>query len=348
MAKYICALDIGTAKVCAILGDLSQGTIIGAASSAGRGISQGAVVNIDDLTDVITGVITKLEEKTKLRIKDVYVNISGVHIESKNVKGKVVISEQGGGITAYDINKAINLAKNISLPLEKRIIHTIIQDYTLDGQGGITNPINLYGQELEVNLHIITASRQQIEKITDSISCAGLNIKELLPSAIASGLSVLTEEEKSSGAILIDIGGGVIDLAVFKGGKVQFAETFSFTGLNLDKLLRSTKEVLVNSGYASRAIVPFAVITGGYTSLHALGERMDKIEEILGVSARIGAPHNHHPNALELDSPAYATSLGLIQYGFAREKEQKTALTSFCSIFTKLASWAKKILSTYF
>lgn len=348
MAKYICALDIGTAKVCAILGDLSQGTIIEAVSFAGRGVSQGAVVNIDDLTDVITDVITKLEEKTELSIKDVYVNISGAHIKSKNVKGKVVISEQGGGITAYDINKAINLAKNISLPLEKRIIHTIIHDYTLDGQGGITNPINLYGQELEVNLYIITASTQQIEKITNSINCAGLNVRGLLPSAIASGLGVLTEEEKSCGAILIDIGEGVIDLAVFKKGKVKFAEAFPLANLNLDKLLHSAKEILVNSGYTSRAIAPFAVITGGYTSLHTLGERIDKIEEVLGVPVRIGVPHNHHPNALELDSPAYATSLGLIQYGFAKEREQKTALTSLCNVFTKLASRAKKIFSTYF
>lgn len=337
----ICALDIGTTKVCAILGNFHQETIIAAVSSPARGVSQGVVVNTDDLTDVIVDVITKLEEKTGIRVRDVYTNITGIHIESKNTKGKIVISEQGGGITAYDINKAINFAENIGLSLERRIIQAIVQDYTVDGQGGIANPINLYGQELEVNLHIISGSREQIEKLSNSICCAGLNIRELVPSAIASSMGVLTEEEKKSGVLMMDIGEGVIDLATFKEGVVKSVRVIPLKGLELDKLLPLTKENKSSEHFS-------VVITGGYTFTDQLQKRIGRIEQILSVPARIGMPHSQHSDIPNLHSPAYATTLGLIRYGFDKEKQQKMSSALFCNAFTRFASRVKKTFSTYF
>ncbi len=185
MTKYVCALDIDTSKVCALLTDLNEEKIITVASTWARGTNkQGEVTDSNDLSDAIAEVIAKLEEKSRFRIKDIYVSISGSHIESRNVRGGVIISEQGRGISKYDVEKAIDFTKNISLPLERKIVHTIIQDYIIDGQGGITNPLNLYGHKLEVNLHLVTTSREEIEKLTKAINCAGLKVKELLPSAI--------------------------------------------------------------------------------------------------------------------------------------------------------------------
>lgn len=344
--RYICALDIGSTKVCAILADLdSKEIIVDLSSSAARGVNQGIVVNPDDLTDVIADVVAKLEQKAEFRIKDVYTNISGFHIEGRNVKGKVVISEQGSGITAYDIDKAVNFAENFVLPLERKIIHRIVQDYAIDGQGGIANPINLYGQELEVNLYIITASTEAIEKVTNSISCAGLHARGLLLSAIASGWGVLTDEERRSGVLLMDIGGGTLDLAIFKGGMVRFARAVPVGDLNSDGLVSLIKESLENAVYSSHAVFSHAVISGGYASN---GQLPEKIEEALGVPTRIGTPHREHPDLPQLRSPAYATGLGLIQYVINREKEQKSALKIVCTTFNKLAFWLKKTFSTYF
>jgi len=240
--NIIAAIDIGTTKIVAIIGELdSDGKlrIIGMQKTVSRGVKRGVIHCIEDTIGAIREVVEQLVEKTNKDISKVYVGIAGQHIRSIKNRQFKYIQNGIGEITKLDVNEILN--ENFRIPIEvgEQVLHVIPQDYVVDKEAGIRNPIGMAGRRLDGNFNIIigrTASARNIEKCVKEV---GLEIEELVLEPLASSLSVLSEEEKEAGVVLVDIGGGTTDITVYFDGILRHTAVIPFGG---DIVTRDIKE----------------------------------------------------------------------------------------------------------
>ena len=224
MSDVICAIDIGTAHVRAIIAQrLDDGSfqVVGVGSSSSSGLKKGSVVNIEDTVKAINKAMEDAEMMSGFEVSSCYVGLGGTHIEGMNSKGVYPISDKGGGNTEVgydDINAVINSAKAIVIPLDRKVIKVIPQSYTVDKQTGIKNPHNMIGVRLEAEAHIITASVTAIQNTIKCVTRSGLGVEKVLYNGLSTVKAVMTAEEIEAGSLLIDIGAGVIDVVLMHGG----------------------------------------------------------------------------------------------------------------------------------
>lgn len=237
MAKkdnFVAGLDIGTTKICVLVAE-STGenklNILGTGTSLSKGLKKGVVVNIEETVDSIMKAVHEAEQKTGLRIKSVHTGITGSHITGINSKGVIGIKDQE--VSLADIDRAIEAARAVAIPPDREILHVIPQEFIIDGQGGIKNPLGISGVRLEVQVHIITGASASIQNIVKSINKAGLEVADLILQPLASSEAVLTQDEKDLGVALIDIGGGTTDVALFINGSVCHTAIIGIGGLNV-------------------------------------------------------------------------------------------------------------------
>ncbi|MCO5143401.1 MAG: cell division protein FtsA [Oligoflexia bacterium] len=220
MAKqeYLVGLDIGTTKICAIVGQITETgiDIIGMGTRPSTGLRKGAVIHIDSTVEGIQRAIEEAELMAGLEIGNVYVGVAGNHVRSFNSSG--VVSVKNKEIDASDVDRVIDAAKAIAIPADRQVIHLVPQDYIIDGQDGIKDPVGMNGVRLEGKIHIITASTSGIQNLVKCTNRAGVNVTELVLEPIASAEAVLSEDEKELGVALVDIGGGTSDICIFAGG----------------------------------------------------------------------------------------------------------------------------------
>src|SRR6185295_1751264 len=231
MAKtdIIAGLDIGSAQVACVIGrrDAQTGQIevlSGSRSACPGGLKGGVVINIDETARAVTRICEEAEDVAKEMVKDLTIAIRGSHLQTFNNHGALNIARTDKEITAEDVEKAIESAQAVHMSADREIIHTIPQGFTLDRQQGVPNPVGMEGSLLEVDVHIVTASRSHLNNIFKAINTAGFSVTEPIYGLLGAGEVVVTQEERDLGCLLIDIGGQTADLAVYFDGSTHFTE----------------------------------------------------------------------------------------------------------------------------
>ncbi|OQA05178.1 MAG: Cell division protein FtsA [bacterium ADurb.Bin374] len=374
----IVGLDIGTTKVCAVIGDMHETgsvNVIGVGHAVtGDGVKKGTIVDIEKVTQAIMDAVEEAEKVADVVIERVYVGIAGSHINSLNSQGIVAIKGTSHEITADDVDRAVENAKTaISIPHHQEIIHILPREFVVDEQKEISNPIGMVGSRLEAQVHIVTGAVTAMQNIIKCCQTAKLKVEDVVLQPYASSMSVLTEDEKKLGVVLIDIGGGTTDLIIFQNGHVvhsysapvggQYVTNDIAVGLktstaaaeslkikygvahnqfidsscrmqvpvagsdrtrecsqkDLAEIIEPRMEEIFNemkeqiAKQVSLDMIPAGVVLTGGTSL--MMGCPELAEESLGLPVRRGFPISINGLRERVDSPIYATSVGLIRYG---------------------------------
>lgn len=374
--RTIVGIDVGTTKVCTIVGqvyDNGRVNVLGVGLTPSKGLDKGVVVNIDDAVNAIATSIEKAERLSGYRISAAFVGIAGRHIQSLNSRGVVAVARSDHEITRHDVARAVEAAQAVAIPTQREVIHVIPRAYVVDGNEGIRDPIGMSGFRLEVETHIITGEVMAIQNLIKSVQKTGVEIDDLVLQPLAAGEAVLSADDKDRGVVLVDIGGGTTDIAVFAQGGIWHTSVIPVGGNHftndivivqqtphntaeylklkygaaiaeetgesdvieaegfapgerqrisrymLNQVLQARAEELTEliyneirrSGY--EGLLPAGIVlTGGTAQLPRLDELM---RDMLGIPVRIGTPTDLTGLADTLNSPTYATAVGLLRWG---------------------------------
>ncbi|MEP7199803.1 MAG: cell division protein FtsA [Chloroflexota bacterium] len=380
MSEPIVAIDVGTTKICTLVAELNAESgrlrIIGVGVAPSRGLRKGVVVNVEEATVAIKDSKEKAERTSGYVIEGAYVSVAGDHISSLNSKGVVAVSRGAKGITADDMQRALDSARAIAIPTNREVIHVIPRGFTLDGVDGVRDPIGMQGFRLEVEAHIVTAAVPSLHNLMNCVEGAGVAVNHLVLEPLASGEAVLRHDEKEAGVVMADIGGGTTDIAIFIDGSIWHSQVVPLGGwqytndltIGLRAPFAVAEAIKVRHGSTltddiaetdmidvaafgenghqpvqrrelanilhARAEEMFAliqkevkrsgydgmlpaglVLTGGVAQLPGLKELG---RDMLDVPVRIGAPHDLEGLTDTVSAPAYATAVGLLQWGLQR------------------------------
>ena len=227
----IVGLDIGTSEIVALVAEVSaEGrlNVIGIGSQESKGLKKGVVVNIEETVGAISRVVQEVELMADCKVKDVYTGIAGSHIRSFNSNGMVAIKDKEIG--QLDVDRVVDTARAVNIPMDQQILHTIPQEFVVDGQEDVRDPLGMSAIRLEVKVHIVTGAVSAAQNIIKCVRRCGLEVADLVLQPLASAMAVLTEDEKELGVCLVDIGGGTTDIAVFTGGAIRHTAVIPVAG----------------------------------------------------------------------------------------------------------------------
>lgn len=264
--EIIAGLDIGTTKICLIIGEVDRHGIIdilGVGTSPSHGLKRGIVIDLESTVNSIEQARKNAEAMAGCKIDSVYVGIAGGHISSLNNRGVVTVISEDREISSDDLNRVLESTKNISLSSDREIIHVLPREFIVDGYGGIKDPLGMSGLRLEVEAHIITGASTAIANVAKSVKRAGLGIEEIVLQPVASAEAVLTPAEKELGVILVDIGGGTTDIAIFSRGNIWHTAVLPIGGnhvtndiaIGLRTSLSKAEGLKINHGQALSYLV---------------------------------------------------------------------------------------------
>ncbi|HQW81024.1 MAG: cell division protein FtsA [Rhodanobacteraceae bacterium] len=242
-------LDIGTSKVSAIVGEYAPGEgveVIGIGTAASKGLKRGVVVDIESTVQAIQRAIEEAELMAGCEIRSVFASIAGSHIRSLNSQGVVAIRNQE--VMDDDVERVLDAARAVAIPADQRILHVQAQEYVLDEQEGIRHPVGMIGVRLEARVHVITGAQSASQNISKCVSRGSLKVDDLIPSQLASAMSVLTQDERDLGVCLVDIGAGTTDIAVYTQGAMRHTASIGIAG----------DQVTNDIAFAFRTPTPFA------------------------------------------------------------------------------------------
>lgn len=229
--NLLVGLDIGSTKCVAVIGQvMPEGSleIVGYGEHGSKGLSRGEVVNIDATVQAIRRAVENAEHMANCRAQSVYVGLSGQHIQSGNSLGLAAIRQRE--VTERDVDAAIETAKAIPMPADRKLLHVIPQEFVIDGQRGIQDPVGQYGVRLEANVHVIHGSASSVQNLSKCVEACGLRVDRLILQHLAAAEAVLSTDEREAGVCLVDIGGGTSDIAVFKGGAIRHTAVLPVAG----------------------------------------------------------------------------------------------------------------------
>ncbi len=234
-SSYVVGIDVGTKKVVAVIGEVTEENkieIIGIGAAESRGLRKGVVVNLEETTNALKKAEEEAELMAGVEIGSAYIGISGAHIKSFNSRGVVAVSGKNREISREDIRRVIDQSKALSIPPDREIIHIIPQEFVVDEQDGIKDPLGMSGIKLEVNVHIVTSAITSLQNLKACIERAGIGIEEIVLNQIATSAAVLTHDERELGVGLIDIGAGTTEVAIFERGSLWYSSTIPIGGDN--------------------------------------------------------------------------------------------------------------------
>ena len=392
--KLLVGLDIGTTKICAIVGEVQNGlvTIIGIGSHPSRGLRKGVVVNIEGTVQSIKKAVEEAELMAGCQIDSVFAGIAGGHIRGINSHGVVAVKNRE--ITQHDIKRVNDAASAIAIPMDREVIHVLPQEYIVDDQDGIRDPIGMYGVRLEGKVHIVTGAVTSAQNIIRCANRAGLHVNDIVLEQLGCGEAVLSPEEKDLGVGVVDIGGGTTDLVIFCNGNIKHTSVLSLAGTHItsdislglrtpameaeklkkrygcalvsmvkkeemievpsvggrksrtlsrqtlteiieprvEEILTLIQGEIVRSGYANH-IGSGIVLTGGT----AIMEGMPEIaEQVFNLPVRRGYPMGISGLVDLVNSPIFATGVGLVMYG-SRNRFKSRFRIGETNIFTKVS-----------
>jgi cell division protein FtsA len=371
--NLIVGLDIGTTKICAIVGNVTEDgvDIVGIGTSPSRGLRKGVVINIETTVASIKRAVEEAELMAGCEIKSVYAGIAGGHIKGFNSQGVIAIKNRE--VSSDDVRRVIDAAKAIAIPMDREVIHILPQEFIIDDQDGIREPLGMSGVRLEAKVHIVTGAVASAQNIIKSCNRGGLDVADIVLEQLASSEAVISPEEKEIGVALIDIGGGTTDIAIFVDGAIKHTAVLSLGGNHLtndiavglrtpmaeaekikqkygccfsalvgkdetievpsvggrkprvlsrqllseileprmEEIFTLVNREIVKSGYEDR-IASGVVLTGGTSILDGSPELA---EQVFNLPVRRGLPQNIGGLVDVVNSPAYATGVGLVVYG---------------------------------
>ena len=264
LKNLIVGLDIGTSKVVAVVAEVlpdGRHEVIGLGQHESKGLKKGVVVNIEATVESIQAALEEAELMADCKIRNVYTGIAGSHIRSFNSRGMVAIKDKE--VTAADVARVIETARAVNIPTDQQFLHTVSQEFVVDNQEDVREPIGMSGIRLEVKVHIVTGAVSAVQNIVKCIRRCGLEVSDLILQPLASADAVLTEDEKELGVVLIDIGGGTTDIAVFTEGAIRHTAVIPIAGdqitndiaMALRTPTREAEEIKIRYGIAKQVLV---------------------------------------------------------------------------------------------
>ena len=221
MEEIVVGIDVGTTKVCTLVGRIEDGNsirILGVGIEPSEGIKKGTIIDLEAASHAITRSVERAESTSGLEIESALVSMAGAHVSSVNSRASVSVSN--GLIEEYDVLRVLDQARTVAIPHDREIIHVIQRGFSVDGQDGIRSPVGMHGYRLEVEAHIITASNATIDNLRQCVEAAGVKVQQFVLNPLASAEVVLTDQEREMGVAVCDIGGGTTDLAIYVDGDV--------------------------------------------------------------------------------------------------------------------------------
>jgi cell division protein FtsA len=383
--RTVVALDIGTTKICTLIAEVSPPPkndlrIVGVGTVPSRGIRKGVVVNVNEVSAAIAESVRLAERTSGYEIASAYVGLAGAHINAVNSRGVVAISRGERGIRPIDVERALESARTIDIPHNREVLHIIPRGFCVDGDDGVRDPIGMQGYRLEVEAHIVTGATSSIRNLVKCVQSCDIHIDALVLEPLASGEAVLTDIEREMGVVLVDIGGGTTDIAIFIEGSIWHAVVLPTGGeqltndvaVGLRTPYSAAEKIKIKYGHAlPQAIMPeemvkaevfgedgqqeisrqfLAEIVGarveeifelvlkeikrsGYDGLLPAGVVLcggtadlpgirDLARDVMNLPARVGGPKNLSGLVDTLQSPAFATSVGLLKWGITHDLPQ--------------------------
>lgn len=235
-SEFVVGLDIGTTKVAVLIGEFtSEGEtrIIGAGSAPAAGIKKGVVVNMDQAADSVRAAVAQAERMAGVEIRGVCAAVSGPHMRSFNSRGVIAIPTSRREVSAKDVDKVTEAARSITLPIDREIVHSLPQDFVVDNQAGIHDPVGMSATRLEADVHIVTALGMPLENMLKVSKKVGLEIVEMVFDPLAAARAVLTKDEMNMGCLLVDVGGSITNYALYYGGTVRMSGVVGAGGVNV-------------------------------------------------------------------------------------------------------------------
>ena len=241
----LASIDVGTTKICTTVAEVNDGDVIrvaGVGITPSNGLHKGLVVNINDARDSIRQSVSKAEQSSGYKVESAYIGVTGRHVTSMNNHGVVAITRNDRLVRSGDLKRVLQNARSVKLPSDRKLLHVIPRGYSVDGQVGVKNPVGMHGFRLDVETHIITAATTSVQNLVKCVRGIGLDIDDLVLEPLASCEAILTEDEKQTGIILADIGGGTTDVAIFKEGSIWHTSILPVAGYQL------TRDVAIGLG----------------------------------------------------------------------------------------------------
>lgn len=245
--RIVVGLDIGTTKVCAVVAsvdEMQRINILGVGKAPSDGLNRGVVVNIEKTVQAIRTAIEQAQLASGIEVKSVNVGIAGDHIRSLRSKGVITINNRDNEITVKDVERLLEDCQRIMLPTDQQIIHVIPQEFIVDGQDGISDPVGMSGMRMEAEVHIITGLVSAAKNMFRCVERAGFEVADLILEPLASSYAVLDHEEKEAGVVLVDIGGGTTDVAVFQDNTIRHTAVVAIAGQKVTDDIRIGLSVL--------------------------------------------------------------------------------------------------------
>jgi len=263
-SNYTVGLDIGSSKVVVLIGELltnNKINIVGVGTAPSKGVDKGSVTNLDAIVESIKSALKQAEDMADCRVSSVNLSVSGSHIESMNEAGTWAI--EAHEVSAYDVESVLHNARSIKIRDEQRLLHVIPQEYSIDSQGRINNPIGLSGVKLKANVHLITCHNDLVKNLEKAVERCGLIIDQLTSSGVASSEAILSNDEKELGVCMIDMGSGTMDLSIYIAGSLQHSMVLDYAGNSVTNDIAiafssppsSAEEVKVKYGCLSKKLV---------------------------------------------------------------------------------------------
>jgi cell division protein FtsA len=403
--NLVVGLDIGTTKICAIVGAMTDDglDIVGIGTSPSRGLRKGVVINIESTVNAIRKALQEAELMAGCEIKSVFAGIAGGHIKGINSQGVIAIRNRE--VTNEDVRRVIDAAKALAIPMDREVIHILPQEFIIDDQDGIKEPLGMSGVRLEARVHIVTGAVASAQNIIKSCNKAGVDVGDIVLEQLASAEAVLTPDEKDLGVALIDIGGGTTDIAIFVDGAIKHTAVLSLGGNHLtndiavglrtptaeaekikqisgcclssmvgkdetievpsvggreprvlsrqllaeileprvEEIFTLVNREIVKSGFED-LIASGVVITGGSAILPGMPELA---EQIFDLPVRRGKPIDIGGLTDVVNSPIYATGVGLVKYG-SRNMQTRNFVIGQENLFDRVARRMKEWFGEFF
>jgi cell division protein FtsA len=311
--NLIVGLDIGTAKVTVLVGEVlpdGELNIIGLGSHSSKGMDKGGVNDLESVVKSLKRAVDEAEMMADCQITSVYLGLSGKHIECRNETGMVPISDEE--VTQEDVDNVIHTAKSVRLSDEHRVLHVLPQEFSIDFQEGIKNPIGLSGVRMHAKVHLITCHNDMARNIEKCVERLGLRVDQLIFSALASSYAVLTDDEKELGVCVVDIGGGTMDMAVFTGGALRHTKVIPYAG--------STVTSDIAYAFGTPPLDAEAIKVRHGCAFSRLVSKEDTIE-VPSVGGR-PARSLQRQTLAEVIEPRYSELLGMINQELARVQSE--------------------------
>ena len=403
--NLVVGLDIGTTKICAIVGAITDEglDIVGIGTSPSSGLRKGVVINIESTVNAIRKALQEAELMAGCEIKSVFAGIAGGHIKGINSQGVIAIKNRE--VSNEDVRRVIDAAKALAIPMDREVIHILPQEFIIDDQDGIKEPLGMSGVRLEARVHIVTGAVASAQNIIKSCNKAGVDVGDIVLEQLASSEAVLTPDEKDLGVALVDIGGGTTDIAIFIDGAIKHTSVLSLGGNHLtndiavglrtptaeaekikqasgcclssmvgkdetievpsvggreprilsrqllaeileprvEEIFTLVNREIVKSGYED-LIASGVVITGGSAILPGMPELA---EQIFDLPVRRGQPTGIGGLTDVVNSPIYATGVGLVKYG-SRNMQSRNFSIGDENLFDRVARRMKEWFGEFF